>query len=100
MTGPGKPRDFRITTEGVEFIDFTWTHPESGPPAQYEIKLVSGAVEGPEHWVWADIDGQLTTYRPEKGGEHSTSGGTHTFHLTAIDAQGHRSVPAVASVEL
>ncbi|KUL44758.1 hypothetical protein ADL22_12510 [Streptomyces sp. NRRL F-4489] len=82
-------------------ITFTWTTPASGAPASYELQRHEGEIDvnpaDPSRAFLVQLDGGLTTYKLDLTG-HKIRAPRYRFTLTAIDASGRRSTPAVAVV--
>ncbi|MCC3766447.1 hypothetical protein [Streptomyces sp. UNOC14_S4] len=77
---------------GVPQFTLSWKTPEAGAPALYRIDLREGEIEGPQHYRYVEVDGQLASYTWafKNSAVRSTS---YLFGMVAVGADGRRSAP-------
>ncbi|WP_030660879.1 bZIP transcription factor [Streptomyces rimosus] len=103
---PAYPTVFTGTFNGTQAgptpaITFTWKKPAAGAPASYELQRHEGEIDvnpsDPSRVFLFQLPGDLTTYKLDLTG-HKIRARQYRFTLTAIDASGRRSTPAIAVV--
>ncbi|MEU7147020.1 bZIP transcription factor [Streptomyces sp. NPDC045456] len=103
---PAYPTNFTGTFGGSQSgpapaISFSWKKPAAGAPASYELQRHEGEIDvnpaDPSRVFLVQLPGDLTTYKLDLAG-HKIRARQYRFTLTAIDASGRRSTPAIAVV--
>ncbi|WP_274916868.1 hypothetical protein [Streptomyces sp. WZ-12] len=78
--------------DNVPQFTFAWKTPEAGAPALYRIDMREGEIEGPQHYRFVEVDGQLTSYTWTFKGSIARSP-SYLFGVTAVGADGRRPAP-------